>query len=327
MISSIIRRSNRNQLVIWGIGLVLVLIVMAVGLNHFYNVVTGPYEVSKDYITGIENVNNLKQFFVTAEGDNTLDTGFYETSTTNGIETGKAYYKALMLDEYLLLVKTGDAVDKNTYTGALKTIPPDEQREVLDKLLNEMPDLNDVFLPFMLDATDFQGMGYVGLAATIAAFAACLWGVGKSVSRIANAQRHPIWKGLARFGEPASIADQIETEMNSSAEKVGTVQLTRNWLVAAKASTFDVTQVKDIMWVYKKVVSGRGGRRVSALIYDRHGRITTVSGKEAQIDDTLRGMAQRMPWVVMGYSKDALDVWNKDRLGFISAVDQRRQQA
>lgn len=326
-ISNIIRRSNRNQLILWGIGLVLVLVVIAFGLNHFYNLLTGPYEVSKDYIMGIQDVQHLDQYYVTVTGDDTLDTGFYETSTTNGIQTGKAYYKTLVLDDKLLLVKTGEVDNLDTYTGALTTVPGDEQREVLDQLLNDIPDLEDSFLPFMLDATDFKGAGYAGLAATVIALVVCIWGVLRALGRIVNTERHSIWRGLQHFGEPSSIADQIETELSSSGEKIGNVQLTRNWLVASKSSTLDVTQLKDIMWIYKKIVSGRGGKRISALVYDRHGHLTTINGKEAQIDDTLRGIAQRMPWIMVGYSKEAETAWNKDRVGFIRAVDQRRQQA
>ncbi|MCC6895840.1 MAG: hypothetical protein IT321_23670 [Anaerolineae bacterium] len=326
-ISNIIRRSNRNQLILWGIGLVVMLVIIAISLNHFYNLLTGPYVVDKDYILGITDVNNLRQFYVTLKGDETLDTGFYKTSTTNGIETGKDYYKTLILDDKLLLVKTGDVDNLDAYTGALTYVPPDEQREVLDQLQREIPNLDDSFLPFMLDATDFKGSGYAGLAATVVAFAACLWGVLRALGRIVNTERHSIWRGLQRFGEPSSVADQIETELGSSGEKVGNIQITRNWLVANKASSLDVTQLKDVMWIYKKIVNGRGGKQVSALVYDRHGHLMTVTGKEAQIDDTLRGIAQRMPWIMVGYSKEIEAAWKKDRAGVINAVDQRRKQA
>lgn len=97
-----------------------------------------------------------------------------------------------------------------------------------------------------------------------------------------NTEQHSIWREFQRFGEPSSIADQIETELTNSAQTVGNVQLIRNWLVAARASNLDVTQLKDIMWIYKKIVSGRGGKRISALVYDRHGRMTAINGKEAQ---------------------------------------------
>lgn len=326
-ISNIIRRSNRNHLILWGIGLVVMLVVIAISLNHFYNLLTGPYVVDKDYILGISDVSKLNKFYVTVTGDETFDTGFYETSTTNGIETGKAYYKTLVLDDSLLLVKTGEVINLDAYTGSLTYIPSDEQREVLEALQRDIPNLEDSFLPFMLDATDFKGSGYAGLAATLIVFIVCLWGVLRALGRIMNTERHSIWRGLQRFGEPSSVADQIETELGSSGEKVGNVQITRNWLVANKASTLDVTQLKDVMWIYKKIVSGRGGKQISALVYDRNGHLMTITGKEAQIDDTLRGLAQRMPWIMVGYSKEIEAAWKKDRAEVVNAVDQRRKQA
>ncbi len=81
------------------------------------------------------------------------------------------------------------------------------------------------------------------------------------------------------------------------------------------------------MWIYKKITSGRGGKRYAALVYDRYGQMTTITGKEAQVDEALRGIAQRLPWIMIGYSTHAQAAWTKDRPNFIAEVDQRRKQA
>jgi len=322
-----IRRSNRNQLILWGLGLILVLVAISFSVNQYYNLLAGPFEVDKAYIENIKDVQHLDKFYVTVKGDKTLDTGYYETSTTNGIQTGKSYYKALLLDDRLLLIKSGDADNKDGYSGALTTIPSDEQREVLDAILREAPNASDAFLPYMMDAYEFRNTGFGGMAAAAIALLVCLWGLLRTISRVVSHERHPIWRGLERFGEPASIADQISTEVNNSAQTVGKAQVTPNWLVAAQKSTLEATQLKDVMWAYKKVVSGRGGRRYSALVYDRYGKMLTINGKEAQVDETLRGIAQRMPWIAMGYSTQIQAAWTKDRANFINAVDQRKKQA
>ena len=327
-ITDIIRRSNRNQLIIWGIGLVLVLVAIALSVNQFYNLLAGPFTVDKDYITGITDVQHLDKFYVTVKGDETLDTGYYETSTTNGIQTGKSYYKALVLGNDFLLVKSGSADNQDSYSGALTPISASEQREVLDAIVREAPNVKDVFLPFMMDANEWRNTSLAGLAATVIALLVCLWAVLRTIARVVSHERHPIWRGLERFGEPAGVADQIATEVGSgSTQTAGKAQLTSNWLVASGKSTLETTQLKDIVWVYKKIVNGRGGRRFSALVYDRYGKLTTVNGKEAQVDETLRGIAQRVPWVAIGYSAQTQAAWNKDRANFIAAVDQRKRQA
>jgi hypothetical protein len=108
-ITNIIRRSNRNQLLIWGIGLILVLIAVALSVNQYYNLLAGPFVVTKEYVEGIKDVQHLDKFYVTIKGDKTADTSYYVSNTTNGIETSKDYYKALLLDENLVLVKTGNS--------------------------------------------------------------------------------------------------------------------------------------------------------------------------------------------------------------------------
>jgi len=321
-ITNIIRRSNRNQLILWGIGLVLVLIAIDLSLNQYYNLLAGPFDVTKDYVTSIKDVQHLDHFYVTIKGDKTEDTLFHVSHTSYGVETSKDYFKALYLDDIKLLVKTGNVDNQTGYTGALTTLSLDEQEKVLDNINN-----ND-FLPFILDATDFRNMGFAGMAAAVIALFICLWGVLRTMGRIVSHERHPIWRGLERFGEPAGIADQIATEVSSgSTQTVGKAQITSNWLVAAQKSTLGVTQLKDVMWAYKKIVNGRGGRRYSALIYDRYGQMTSINGKEAQVDETLRGIAQRLPWIVFGYSPQAQAAWAKDRTNFIASVDQRKKQA
>jgi len=327
-ITDIIRRSNRNQLILWGIGLILVLVAVSFSINQYYNLLAGPFNVTGDYITGIKDVEHLDKFYVTVKGDQTLDTGFSETSTTNGIQTGKAYYKALVIGDYLLLVKSGTAENQDTYSGALKHIPGDEKSEVLDAIIREAPNVKDVFLPFMLEANEFRNESLAAMAAAAVALLVCLWGVLRTMGRIVSHERHPIWRGLERFGEPAGMADQIATEVSSgSTQTVGKAQITSNWLIASQKSTLGATQLKDVMWIYKKITSGRGGKRYAALVYDRYGQMTTITGKEAQVDETLRGIAQRLPWVMIGYSAQAQAAWTKDRPNFIAAVDQRKKQA
>ncbi len=330
-IINMIRRSNRNQLIVWGVGLIIVLIGIALSVNQFYNVLLGPFPVDSAYIEGIKDVQNLDKFYVTVNGQKTFDTGFSETRTTNLIQTGKSYYKALVLEGHLLLVKSGNSDNQDSYSGALKPIPSDEQREVLDAIIRDAPNVKDAFLPFMMEADEFRWTSLAGLAAAAIALLICLWGVLRTISRIVSHERHPIWRGLERFGEPAGVADQIEREMGN-AQKVGNMQLTSNWLVAPQVASFGVTQLKDVMWIYKKVIQRRSygiptGMNFSALIYDRYGKMLTINGKEAQVDETLRGIAQRTPWIMVGYSAQAQAAWTKDRANFIAAVDQRKKQA
>jgi hypothetical protein len=86
------------------------------------------------------------------------------------------------------------------------------------------------------------------------------------------------------------------------------------------------------MWVYKGVIQKRSygiatGKDFSALVYDRYGKMLTINGKEAQVDETLRGIVQRLPWIMVGYSAQAQAAWTKDRTNFIAAVEQRKKQA
>ena len=325
-ITKLIRRSNRNQLILWGGGLILVLIGITVSVNQFYNLLAGPFPVDTAYIEGIKDVQHLDKFYVTVKGQQTLDTGFSETRTTYLIQTGKSYYKALVLNDYMLLVKSDNPINQVSYSGALKPVPYNEQEKVLSAMIREAPNLKDTFLPFMMEADEFRFTSYAGLAGAAIALIVCLWGVLRAMGRVINHERHPIWRELERFGEPAGVADQIGAEIGT-AEMVGKAQITRNWIIASQPAAFGVTRLKDVMWIYKKVDNGRYGKYFSALIYDRYGKMLTLGAKEAKVDETLRGIAQRMPWIIVGYSANRQAAWTKDRANFIAAVDQRKKQA
>jgi hypothetical protein len=330
-IIKLIRRSNRNQLILWGLMLCVVLTGIALSINQFYNLLAGPFAVDTDYIEGIQDVQHLDKFYVTVEGQQTFDTEFSKTRTTYFIQTGKSYYKTLALNDHLLLVKSGDPVNQVSYSGALQPIPSDEQQQVVNAMIREKPNLQDAFLPFMMEADEFRLNSYAGLAAAAIGLIGCLLGILWTMSKVVNHERHPFWRELERFGEPASIADQIDSEIGS-AETVGKARITRNWLVVAQPVSLGVIHLKDVMWIYKGVIQKRSygiatGKDFSALVYDRYGKVLTINGKEAQIDETLRGLTQRMPWIVVGYSTQTQAAWTKDRTKFIAAVDQRKKQA
>jgi hypothetical protein len=116
------------------------------------------------------------------------------------------------------------------------------------------------------------------------------------------------------------------TEMDGQKETIGKFNLTRTWAVNLGKSSLDVAKVNDVVWMYKKVVNNRGLKSYFAHVYDRQGKLLTVPGKEAEVDQIMGAIYRRAPWVIAGFSGDIEKAWNKDRAAFIAQVDQRRQQ-
>ncbi|MEO8607276.1 MAG: DUF6709 family protein [Chloroflexota bacterium] len=333
-INSIIRRSNLNQFIFALVVLIGVIGALVLSANYYYNLFNGPFDMSKSDLLKIDNLDDVKQYFVNLKGDDVIDTGYYYSTTNYGVETGQDHYAAVLFNKQFLLVQVpGDVSDTvKNYTGALKPIPSDVQSDIMDSIYHDEPSVKGHFLPFMLDTSDFRGSGYVGLVVAIIVGLICVWIIIRSLRRMGNPASHPIMRGLARFGDAEQTTEQIEFEMNQDHPKVGkNLHLTRNWLVYRTASTLSATKLSDVVWVYKHVTQRRTygvatGKTFKAMIYDRYGSNIVVPGKEADVAATLESVARQSPWAQVGYTKDWEQKWKQQRAAFIAAVDQRKKE-
>lgn len=331
-IKDFVRRSNLTQLSLFGIGLIFVVGAIALSFNAYYNLLAGPFTVNKDYVLGLNDLSAAKQYHVTIEADDSLDTGYSYVTSENGRETGRKNYAALVLDNRLLLVETKSDVSNLTHTGALVNISGEVQREVLDELVKEVPEIEGAFLPFMLETEEFKTNTIIGLVATVICLLIAVWGVVRALMRLGNSDRHPIMRALRRFGDTEEIAQQIDHEVNSHHEKIGNVKFTRNWLIHQQGLTFKAARLNDLVWMYKHVLKTKYygvvtvGKTYSVYLWDRHGQCITVTAKEKSVDEMLGTIYQRAPWIIAGYDQQLEKEWKKNRAEVIASVDQRRAQ-
>jgi hypothetical protein len=332
-IRDFVRRSSLTQLILFGIGFAFVIAAIALSTNAYHNLLAGPFTVAKDYVLSLSNLSDAKQYHITIEADDALDTGYSYVTTEDGRETGRKNYTALVLDDRLLLVETKGDVNSRSHTGALVNIPHDVQREVIDQLVKEVPQIEGAFLPFMLETENFKTNTILGLVATSICLLIAVWGVLRSALRLSDANRHPIMRALGRFGEAEQVADQIDHEVNSHHEQVGNIKLTRNWLVHQQGLTFNAMRFSDMVWMYKHVLKTKYygvvtvNKTYSAYLWDRHGHRITITAREKQVDEMLQAIYRRAPGIIVGYDPQLEKQWKKNRGALVQAVDQQRAQA
>lgn len=332
-VETIIRRSNRNLLMIGLVVLALLIGVEALSARYFINFFTGPSDISAESLLELEDPESLQSYYVNVEGDESSDTGFQyvtEDESGNTVSIDNSYIRLEIEDHDLLVKLSGEAPSRlpEAFTGALMPVPSDVQAEVINSLERRNSRIN--FLPYMLDATDFKSPGYLGLAIAAVILAFALWAITRALRHGADITRHPIMRSLERFGDPKTVAQQIDMEVQT-AQKVGNVQLTRHWLLNAGNASLDATRIEDVVWIYKKVTQHRTngiptGKTYQALVWDRYGKCITFNGQEKVVNETLDAIARQSPWAFMGYDDQLEKAWNKDRQSVIGAVDQRRRQ-
>lgn len=328
-----IRRSNRNAFFIAIGGMLIVVIGLAVSARYLFNMFLGPSALpSRDLLT-VQEAGDLWRYYVTVKGDDHANTGFeYVNRSSSGSETTEAYYHALFVGDRFLLVKSPTDEIENTVTGELLDMPTDVQTEIIAEIEKEIPDITGLFLPVMMDTGDFKTSGYIGLVIAGILLVLCLVVFGIALQRTLNPFAHPAIQALERFGAAQAMVGEIDMEIAAPHTELSKkFHFTRRWLVST-AGVLDAVRHRDVMWWYKQVTQHRTngiptGKTYAALVYDRFGKLLTLTGKEAEVDQIAQALQQNAPGAIGGYSDELNKAWQKDRAGFIAAVEARQQQA
>ena len=325
-----IRRANRNLLLT---NLVLLGIIAAVAFSQYRylnNWFRGTAAIDPAAIAQLQSADDLQRNFVKFDVKEVFPSGFQEVEQENGKTTSvKADYLLAWVANRALVLKAKPNSTNTHLEGALVPLT----KEVQDGLKQELPpERQNVLLPFMLDTVDYRDDGYWLLGIGIPLLALCIWNLAKWSQRTSDFASHPIVKMIG--GEPAVIqyGQQLDMEMTAGGEKFGATTLTQNWVVVPFFFGAHLARLDDMVWVYKKITKHSvnfipTGKTYAATLWSRTGKMTSVAGKEAQVDKLLATVASRAPWVVGGFSAELEKAWQKDRAGFIAAVDQRRAAA
>jgi len=330
-ISRQIRRTNRN-LFLFGIGIVIVLgLLLGAGWRDSYNFVFGPFPVESAELVSISNPNSPKHYFLKVKGEESFATGMQEVDAGNHDKV-RAEIVALVVNKKLLLVKTPADNQQLEFTGTLAAVPPEIFNGVVQRWNEKHPDLKDAYLPFMLDATGFRKGDNLWVAAAGTGFGVLgLVLIGIPLRRQMRPESHPLLTQLAKYGGLQDVRMRIDSEVRSEGggEKFGAMQITTNWLIQASAYKTNVMATRDVVWAYPKVTKHYHngiptGKTYSAIIRDSKGQSVEISGKKDSVPKLLESLQRRMPWVVIGFSKELEALWLNEKPKFNQLVEQRR---
>jgi hypothetical protein len=330
-ISRQIRRTNRNLLLMGGAILLILGLLTAAGWRDTYNFVFGPFPMQGSELVSISNPNLPKHYFLKVNGEESFATGMREVDAGNRDKV-RAEIVALVVEKRLLLVKTPLDKQQVQFTGTLTAVPTEIFNGVVHDWDVKHPDMKGAFLPFMLDATGFRSGDNLWVAGAGAGFGILgLVLIGIAMRRQLQPESHPLVVQLAKYGGLQDVRMRIDAEVRGEGggEKFGAMQITTNWLIHAAAYKTNVMATKDVIWAYPKVTkhyhSGiPTGKSYSAIIRDSKGQSVEISGKKDSVPKLLESLQRRMPWVVLGFSKELEALWLKEKPKFIQLVEQRR---
>ncbi len=337
-IESNVKRTNRNLFLSNAVLLIGVVAVALLTSRYLYNVLSGPFVMDRQTLLNLKDVNNLDQYYVSLNGDQTLDTGVNEitTETTNGVTTSQqvsANYVALAFNQRLLLVRAPVNYTGTLFTGSLQPIPSDVQQGIVDKLVNQEPQLKNVFFPFMLNAADdFSTWGYVEMVAGVLLAGLAIWNLIKFLQRSTNPTAHPLYRTLAAYGPAESVVASVDAEATGpSAMRLGSTLITPHWLLHHSAFVVKAVRLDDLVWVYTKITQHRvygikTNKTYSIMMLTNQGRSIEIRAKNKQVTDIDSNVIQRAPWVLAGYTPERAKTWRASRQAMIKIVADRQHE-
>lgn len=329
-----IRRTNRNLLLLGSAMLAILGTTVGLCWRDVSNFVFGPFPVQASELNAVWSPDAPKHYFLKVRGKESFATGMREVDAADHSRV-RAEVMALVVGQRLLLVKAPSSNAQVQFSGTLATIPGEIQSSVVQAWDAKHPDMKGAFLPVMLDATTDFRKGDNLIVALVAIFLGGLGLLlaGMSFRRRLQPERHPLLARLAQYGNVQDVRARIDAEIRGEGggEKFGAIQITTNWLIHSGAYKTGVMASRDIVWAYSKVTkhyhSGiPTGKTYSSIIRDNKGQSLEVSGKKDSVPKLLESLQRRMPWILIGYSKELDALWAKQKAQFFQLMEQRRAQ-
>jgi len=338
-IQKAIKSTNLTALIIAAVAILLLALLVAFRIKPLYNRFVGPFEVISEELISYQGPQDTFRTYVTGQPSVALDTNFYlyEKQEDGSNKVIHSYY-ALMFDDRLLLAKfpgaaRGDILQPEPVTGKIVTLSDQENAQVLQALMEEFPNLEEVFLPYILDTTANDGSVWLAIIGIVILLGLTIWSLINLIRRSGDSSKHPIARELSRFGDWQQMAREIDAQMAEPHELSGSnTHLTRDWLIFQSKTSFVAIPFLDIMWHYVYQLNRRSygivtSTSYSVVIKDRYGHTKSlpygVNGGSAT--DLLKKIQAHAPWAYAGYSAELLKVWNKQAAQLVASVNARKQ--
>jgi hypothetical protein len=256
-------------------------------------------------------------------------------------EESKALYYVLNGKEKSLLVKAPmppserfmerPLFPKKEEEGTLKPLPDSLRKAIAAR--RERVAMSERLQPYYLDAVTppfvyFDPLPMLSLSSVTALI--CLYWPW-SYKRYRNPHLSEVFLRIFKWGYPIEMSRAIEEELEASVRyRLRGAVITDTYLVAQKFAFFDVRRMDDLLWAYERVVWEWFlfipiGKRYEIRFAFVDRQLYFVDSHE-RIQEVLQGVAERMPWVFLGYLKVLKWGYAKHRGAMVLLVSWRRER-
>lgn len=144
--------------------------------------------------------------------------------------------------------------------------------------------------------------------------------------------QHPAFQWEA-YGTPQEVRQALQQLLETRLKVwVRNVEITHDWLLMADRGQVISIYLPSTAWVYKRTTERKHyGVITTSVSYGLvlqtvDARSISLEGlPEFEVERLLVLIAERAPGAICGYSRQAQELWDKDRQAFLKTVEQRRE--
>jgi hypothetical protein len=347
IIAQHIRRASRNLLWTNVASVAILTLVVLAHRRELVNFVLGPFPAELTKLLPLKDGQLPFKYYLKVDYGNQEPIRLAQL-TTQRIKANTAHhvvghsvseFLGVTLNDKLLVIYAGQGARlQSPVTGALTPLPASFRNDMANKLSEHDVELDEIFLPLMLDATGVNDSGTRCLALGVLAicvlvYGICLRNIARAFRSMGRLENHPIAESLRTYGEPADVAAHIDREARDGTctFQSDKLLLTQSWILQTSTYGLRVVQINDVIWVYKKVTKHSincipTDTTHSVMIGTRDGHALEFVENNATADRFLEEVCRRAPWVVAGFSHETDAVYQKDRTSMAATVDKRRSE-
>lgn len=359
-----IRKMYKSRITVFLV-LLVVLSVVSFGLigKGIFEIVRGsvsPVTVSREIdLSKIANGNFLQDKYVSIESDSVYD--ILVDATDEGEITGK-YLTVWLEDKFVFLEVSIDSyrdylrgntdsysisgkaelMDFTYYNEMLNILEGDAnaQTPIPEELLENdsftsyvsllrqnmegKSDISEVFSRYYIveDSPFFTGLPSIitGVVIFIVSFLVFYVGNIRPKRRAFKAM------GDYANGNMDSYLDKVDSELNSmSGKEIKPFTLTYNYIISTKGAFVFAFPIKDIVWVYKKVISHKlygfipSGKTVSVNFVFSNGFSGNIIMNDARVDELMEYISSTNSKAIIGFNDELNDHFKRDPKGFVDS--------
>jgi len=327
------QKAINHTIAFWMIVTLAALLVVGVNYRYTRDFISGPFPISGEELDKVSDADQAEHFYIRVSGSKTIDTGIQQITTTtrNGVKESErvsAGYFAVLVGDRFLVVKS-PSPPNGTVEGELKPMPDQLRTEISSSFGADK--VQQYIRPLLLDTEGFRYPGYWAVAVGLVLLFCLFRYLLPALTLRKDISRNPVIKRVRGWGDPVTLAVEIEEEYRKHVEyKSQGQRVTERYVIEDRFFHFNVLRFHDLVWAYKKVTQHSvnfipTGKSYSAVMVF-YGGSATVSGSSTQIDELLQKTALKSPWAIFGFSSELKDLFNKKTEDFCTAVEIRRRE-